>query len=51
MDYDDDEQDNTYNRVAMSKMEMPLQRKENDKHKDEDTPPAPGLAYPPLGMA
>jgi hypothetical protein len=27
LDDDDDEEDNTYNRVMMSKMEMPLQRK------------------------
>ena len=25
-----------YNRVMMSKMEMPFQKKENDKHKEED---------------
>jgi hypothetical protein len=37
LDNDDKEdEDNTYNRVMMSKMEMPLQRKENDKHKAED---------------
>jgi hypothetical protein len=33
---DDVEEDNTYNRVMMSRMEMPLQRKENDTHKEED---------------
>ena len=33
---DDVEEDNTYNRVMMSEIEMPLQRKENDKHKAED---------------
>jgi hypothetical protein len=36
LDDDDEEEDNTCNRVAMSKMEMPLQRKENDTHKEED---------------
>ena len=31
-----DNGDNTYNRVMMSKMKMPFQKKENDKHKEED---------------
>ena len=33
---DDGDEDEEYNRIVKSKMEMPLQRKEDDKHKEEE---------------